>query len=133
MITMPNGIKLSLVPMISFRREGDALIVVVGDQGDEMKFLYYFKAEGNYNAGHQTFSCFEFADGTVWEDIRQTSEFATGSTMAASAPASQAATFSQVNNLISAMATFAPEAGSASALPTNQYNPNSVMIASSVA
>ena len=48
-------------------------------------------------------------------------------------PARAAMVSAQVNNLISAMATFAPEAAMASSLPANQYDPNSVMLASSAA
>ncbi|MFD1260039.1 calcium-binding protein [Entomomonas asaccharolytica] len=57
--------------MISFRREGTSLIVVVGDQGDEMNFVRFFGYEGSYNVEGQSYRQFEFADGTVWPDIRK--------------------------------------------------------------
>ena len=44
-----------------------------------------------------------------------------------------AAVMSQVNNLINAMAVFAPETGSSSMLPTNQYDPNAVLLGASAA
>ncbi len=57
-----------------------------------MNFRFFFWQRGHYGTGNQTYTRFEFADGTVWEDIRQTPQFVTGSTMAVSAPASQATT-----------------------------------------
>ncbi|UYZ83144.1 hypothetical protein MTZ49_11095 [Entomomonas sp. E2T0] len=64
--------------MISFRRDGDVLIVVVGDQGDEMHFINFFKTEGNNGMAGQSYRHFEFADKTVWPDIRQLEQYKTG-------------------------------------------------------
>jgi Ca2+-binding RTX toxin-like protein len=124
--------------MISYRREGGHLVVVVGDKGDQMTLVNYFS-----NAAYQTVNRFEFADGKVWEDIRKTDEFTadtTGkprawavtptSTMAVSEPT---AIMGQVNSLISAMATFAPQGASTSLLPDNSQIQNNLIYAASAA
>ena len=115
--------------MISFRSSGKDLIVVVGDQGDQITIKSFSAGDKDF----KTLRYFEFADGTVWVDIRNTPQFVNRSVVAAFASVEQAETSSQVNNLISAMAAFAPEAGVSSSLPTNHYDPNSVMLASSAA
>ncbi|WP_310607441.1 putative Ig domain-containing protein, partial [Buttiauxella brennerae] len=59
--------------MISYRKDSTTLYIVVGDKGDQILLSNYFDT-GTYGNGqniYQTIKRFEFADGTVWEDIRQ--------------------------------------------------------------
>jgi Ca2+-binding RTX toxin-like protein len=127
--------------MISYRREGNHLVVVVGDQGDQMTLNHYF-AHANY----QTVNRFEFANGKFWDDIRTTNEFIADTTgnprestivssrMSAVTPPESTAIVGQANSLIAAMATFAPETGSSSLLPDNNaQTQNNLIYAANVA
>ncbi|WP_431222787.1 calcium-binding protein [Serratia sp. L9] len=124
--------------MIGYRRESNNLVVVVGDKGDQMTLVNYFS-----NSAYQTVNRFEFADGTVWEDIRKTDEFTadtTGKPRAWAVTPANAMTVSeptaimgQANSLISAMATFAPQGASSSVLPDNTQIQNNLIYAASAA
>ena len=59
--------------MISFARSGKDLVVTVGSQGDQITFKSFFDSDS-----HQTFTRFEFADGTVWNNIKDTSAWKNG-------------------------------------------------------
>lgn len=55
--------------MIAYGRTGNDLVVFVGKSGDQLTIKNYFSGL-NFASG-QYVNRFEFADGTVWEDIRQ--------------------------------------------------------------
>ena len=119
--------------MISFEERpnlwglGRDLIIKIGSsEEDQITLLSYYY----FNDSTSPFSLYQlsFADG---KQISLQNLF--NSTIDSTTPVNQAATLSQVNNLISAMAAFAPEAGCSSTLPTNQYDPNSVMLTSNAA
>ncbi|WP_037386094.1 calcium-binding protein, partial [Serratia sp. DD3] len=50
--------------MVGYRRESNHLIITVGKQGDQVTINNYFAG-----AAYRTINRFEFADGTVWDNI----------------------------------------------------------------
>ncbi|KEY60896.1 hemolysin-type calcium binding protein related domain protein [Serratia sp. DD3] len=127
--------------MVGYRRESNHLIITVGKQGAQVTINNYFAG-----AAYRTINRFEFADGTVWQDIRKTDRFVSDTTATTKITARQltteqnlvsadqsAAIASQVNSLISAMATFAPQGSSTSIIPDDFSNPANMMLTSSVA
>ncbi len=124
--------------MIGFARSGDNLIVTVGDKDDRMTFDHFFA-----DARCQTFTRFEFADGSVWSNIRDAEAWkngiyksspTSGNEMAAQPPCFSADILAnQANNLINLMATFVPQSSGISLQPEQNAAPTAMMLANSAA
>ncbi|VTR51750.1 Haemolysin-type calcium binding protein related domain [Serratia fonticola] len=56
--------------MVGFARSGDNLVVMVGDSGDQMTFRDFFA-----DTSSQTFTRFEFTDGSAWSNIQETARW----------------------------------------------------------
>jgi len=121
--------------MISFTRKGDNLVVNVGNQGDQMAFKGFFLGDS-----HQTFTRFEFIDGSVWQDVTQTSQWKSGIQTPANVSNAMAnstrsvsgeSLANQASSLITAMATFSPQESGISLQPEHNALSTTPLLASS--
>jgi len=123
--------------MVGFARSGDNLVVMVGDSGDQMTFRDFFA-----DTSSQTFTRFEFADKSVWGNIKESKTWkesidkpaysANDMPRPASSFCLESSVANQANSLLTAMATFAPQEGGIGFLPENNAQSAPILSASSV-
>ncbi|VTR51744.1 Haemolysin-type calcium binding protein related domain [Serratia fonticola] len=119
--------------MIGFTRSKYDLIVTVGDKGDQMTFRGFFT-----NSSRQTFTRFEFADKSVWGNIKESKTWkesidkpaysANDMPRPASSFGLESSVANQANSLLTAMATFAPQEGGIGFLPENNAQSAPILV-----